>query len=541
MVCLLSSCVLLLSFLSSFADGQLKADFYASTCANVASTVTNTIKTLSTSDNVVPPATLRLLVHDCFVQGCDASILIKSTQGNKAERDATENANIATNAFDAVIRAKQAVDAICPGVVSCADVLALAARDAVVFLGGPTWDVPLGRRDGLVSEASLVPGHLPGSNLNVAQLVANFGSLGLTVEDLVILSGGHTIGFSHCDQFTNRLYSFNTTVKTDPTLDPGFAKQLEQKCPQGGADAFQAFDIVSPFTFDNQYYKNLQDGKGLLFSDEVLFTDNATKDLVNSFAASQVTFFQSFVGAMIKMSSIGVKTGSDGEIRKDCTAFNTGVSSSSPPSNSSSTPAQSPPVAPSPLVVPPKNFTPSPQSTPPGPPPGAFPPNSSPPFSFPPPAPTPFASPTATPPVNTSPGPNPNFNPPQNSPFNNAPAAPSTPLTNPNPPSNPASPPPNPTSPNTPIVSPSPSGSSDPSPGSPGVVSGSPFNPSTPDAPGSNPSSPPGGNRFPRFPFHLPRIPGFPRNPGTPGSSPSASATETRENLVSNGRSPATT
>jgi peroxidase len=74
------------------------------------------------------------------VQGCDASILIAPTAkaaGEAAarpavvERDTEENRNLPQYGFDTVEMAKAAVESRCPGVVTCADVLALAARDFV--------------------------------------------------------------------------------------------------------------------------------------------------------------------------------------------------------------------------------------------------------------------------------------------------------------------------------------------------------------------------------------------------------------------------
>lgn len=65
-------------------------------------------------------------------QGLDASILIKSTGTNTAERDA--GPNLTLHGFDLIDTAKTAVEKICPGKVSCADILALATRDAVVLV-----------------------------------------------------------------------------------------------------------------------------------------------------------------------------------------------------------------------------------------------------------------------------------------------------------------------------------------------------------------------------------------------------------------------
>ncbi|GAB4850484.1 Peroxidase 55 [Ancistrocladus abbreviatus] len=90
------------------------------------------------------------------------------------------------------MKAKQAVEAQCPGIVSCADILALAARDVIVITGGPSFRVELGRRDGLVSKASSVAGNLPEPSFNLTQLVAIFSKNNLTQFDMIALSGAHT-------------------------------------------------------------------------------------------------------------------------------------------------------------------------------------------------------------------------------------------------------------------------------------------------------------------------------------------------------------
>lgn len=81
-------------------------------------------------------------------------------------------------------------------------------------------------------------------------------------------------------------------------------------------------DPTSPKTFDNAYFKNLQQGMGLFSSDQILFTDSRSKSIVDNFAADNNVFFNAFVSAITKLGRVGVKTGSDGEIRRDCTALN---------------------------------------------------------------------------------------------------------------------------------------------------------------------------------------------------------------------------
>lgn len=81
-------------------------------------------------------------------------------------------------------------------------------------------------------------------------------------------------------------------------------------------------DPFSPVNFDNWYYINLVQKKGLLTSDEVLFTDLASQALVVDWANNALNFFSAFTEAMIKLGRVDVKTGDQGEIRLDCSKFN---------------------------------------------------------------------------------------------------------------------------------------------------------------------------------------------------------------------------
>lgn len=66
-----------------------------------------------------------------WFQGCDGSVLLDDTSSFTGEKSATPNRNSARG-FDVVDNIKSAVENVCPGVVSCADVLAIASRDSVV-------------------------------------------------------------------------------------------------------------------------------------------------------------------------------------------------------------------------------------------------------------------------------------------------------------------------------------------------------------------------------------------------------------------------
>ncbi|KAM0947094.1 putative peroxidase [Dioscorea sansibarensis] len=314
--------IMLLMVMGSIGEAQLSPNFYRSTCPNVESIVRQAVTRKIQQTFVTVPATLRLFFHDCFVEGCDASVTISSPRGD-AEKDAPDNLSLAGDGFDTVIKAKQAVEAQCPGVVSCADILTIAARDVVALSGGPNFQVELGRRDGLISFRWRVTGNLPGPTFSVNLLNWIFRKNNLTQTDMIALSGAHTVGFSHCTRFANRLYSFNSTHQTDPSLNPSYARQLMQACPRNVNPLVAInMDPATPNNFDNVYFKNLVNGKGLFTSDQDLFGSFQTRATVNAFASNQASFFSAFSTAMVKLGRTGVKTERQGEIRRDCTAFN---------------------------------------------------------------------------------------------------------------------------------------------------------------------------------------------------------------------------
>lgn len=308
--------------LSAKGQGGLKPGFYSSSCPRAEAIVRATVESQFGKDPTVAAGLLRLHFHDCFVQGCDGSILIA---GSSAERNALPNLGL--RGFDVVDQAKTQIEAVCPGVVSCADILALAARDAVDMSDGPSWAVPTGRRDGRISSSSQAA-NLPSPADSIDVQRRKFAAKGLDDHDLVTLVGAHTIGQTDCLFFQYRLYNFTTTGNPDPSINQGFLSQIQALCPKDSDGSRRvALDIDSQLKFDTSLFKNIKDGKGVLESDQRLWGDGATRKVVENYAGSirgflGLRFDHEFPKAMIKMSSIEVKGDTEGEIRKMCSKFN---------------------------------------------------------------------------------------------------------------------------------------------------------------------------------------------------------------------------
>ncbi|KAL2334953.1 hypothetical protein Fmac_016166 [Flemingia macrophylla] len=263
----------------------LSYSFYSKTCPNLETIVRNHLKNVFMEDNAQAAALLVVFFHDCFVQGCDASLLL---DGNPSERDNPRNRGIRDKVLQIIddIRALSHKD--CGRIVSCADITVLAARDAVFLSGGPDYAVPLGRRDSInfsFEEAYNLP--LPYNITDVT--LETFASKNFDVSDVVALAGAHTIGRAHCHTFYNRLSPL------DPNMDKTLAEILNSTCP-------------------STYSRNA--------SDLDIRTPKRTKGLVEAFALNQTLFFEKFVDAFLKMSQLDVLMGDQGEIRAKCNVIN---------------------------------------------------------------------------------------------------------------------------------------------------------------------------------------------------------------------------
>ncbi|MBA0772012.1 hypothetical protein Gotri_007456, partial [Gossypium trilobum] len=295
--------------------------------------------------------------------GCDASILLDDIDSTfVGEKTARANQN-SVRGYEVIDKIKVNVEKACPSTVSCTDILTLAAREAANIAGASYWMVPLGRRDGRTANKTAA-NELPSPFESLDNIIAKFNAKGLDTKDVVVLSGmlsfnaiiinlliilcfknknnlfiatafmlnssymlntgAHTIGFAQCFTFKQRLFNFGGSRKPDPDLEASLLKGLQTVCPdQVDSDTtLVPLDSVTTNRFDNSYYRNLVNSSGLLQSDHVLSTDNRTASMVLSYSRYPYLFLKDFGASMVKMANIGVLTGQDGEIRKNCKVVN---------------------------------------------------------------------------------------------------------------------------------------------------------------------------------------------------------------------------
>ncbi|XP_027179785.1 peroxidase 17 [Coffea eugenioides] len=297
----------------------LRPGFYSETCPDAEFIVRDVIKKSMTREARNAASVMRLQFHDCFVNGCDASVLLDDTPNMLGEKLGLSNIN-SLRSFEVLDEAKEALEIACPGVVSCADIVVMAARDAVVLSGGPNWDVKLGRLDSLTASQKDSDDIMPSPRANASYLIDLFNRFNLSVKDLVALSGSHSIGKGRCFSVMFRLYNQSGTGRPDPAIEPKYREKLDKLCPLGGDENATVDLDATPELFDNQYFKDLVNGRGFLNSDETLYTFPQTRGYVKLFSANQNEFFKAFVQGMIKMGDL--QSGRPGEIRKNCRVVN---------------------------------------------------------------------------------------------------------------------------------------------------------------------------------------------------------------------------
>ncbi|KAK4839346.1 hypothetical protein QYF36_021222 [Acer negundo] len=344
-------------------SAQLSPTFYATLCPNVSSIVRDVVQ--RQSDARLGAKIIRLHFHDCFVNGCDGSVLLDVADGEKGAF-----ANGGLDGFEVIDDIKTALENACPVRVSCADILAIASEILVSSDGGPNWQVQLGRRDSTTANRAGADANLPLANDGFDVVQQKFADQGLDSIDLVALSGAHTFGQARCITFRDRLYDFGGSGNPDADLDATYLQTLRQNCPDqasannignnlGGDDGSGAVEEGSSAGsasgstedgsrsggaaaaesgsgkvsgaggaaedgFDNNYFTNLQNNRGLLQSDQELFSTTGadTVAIVNRFAGSLTQFFDTFGESMIKMGNISPLTGNNGEIRTNCRRVN---------------------------------------------------------------------------------------------------------------------------------------------------------------------------------------------------------------------------
>lgn len=178
----------------------------------------------------------------------------------------------------------------------------------------------LGRKDSLYASQEDSNNIMPSPRANASSLIDLFAKFDLSIEDLVSLSGSHSIGQGRCFSVMFRLYNQSGSGKPDPAIEPHYRKELNKLCPVGGDENVTGNLDATPALFDNQYFNDLVSGRGFLNSDETLYTYEETRKWVVKFSRDQKAFFDAFVKGMLKMGDL--QSGQPGEVRRNCRVVN---------------------------------------------------------------------------------------------------------------------------------------------------------------------------------------------------------------------------
>ncbi|KAL2332234.1 hypothetical protein Fmac_019815 [Flemingia macrophylla] len=293
------------------------------TCHDAEVYVRHQVELLWKNDRSITPKLLRMVSADCFVTGCDGSILLD--EGTNTEKKAPQNRGL--GGFVAIDKIKSVLESRCPGVVSCADILHLATRDAVHLAGGPSYPVFTGRKDGMHSNAASVD--IPSPSTSLKNILQYFQSKGLNELDAATLIGAHTMGRTHCSFIVDRLYDYNGSGKPDPSMDATLLETLRKVCPprkKGQPDPLVYLnpESGSNYNFTQSFYRRILSHQAVLGVDQQLLYGANTKQITEEFSVGFEDFRRSFAASMYKMGNFEVLTGNQGEIRRNCRYTNKG-------------------------------------------------------------------------------------------------------------------------------------------------------------------------------------------------------------------------
>ncbi|XP_041010164.1 L-ascorbate peroxidase 3-like isoform X2 [Juglans microcarpa x Juglans regia] len=223
------------------------------------------------------PIMLRLAWHDAGTH----DVKTKTGGPNGSIRNAEEYSHGSNNGLKKAIDWCEEVKSKHPK-ITYADLYQLAGVVAVEVTGGPTIDFVPGRKDSNVcpKEGRLPDAKqgLPGSAPHLRDI---FYRMGLSDEDIVALSGGHTLGRAHPER---------------SGFDGPWAKE--------------------PLKFDNSYFVELLEGEseGLLQlpTDKALVDDPNFRHYVELYAKDEDAFFRDYAESHKKLSELGFAPSSSG-------------------------------------------------------------------------------------------------------------------------------------------------------------------------------------------------------------------------------------
>ncbi|CAN4083917.1 unnamed protein product [Withania somnifera] len=281
-----------------------------SPAACVFSAVKGVVDSAIDAETRMAASLIRLHFHDCFVDGCDGGILLDDIPGSFTGEQTSPPNNNSVRGFEVIAQAKQRVKDTCPYInVSCADILAIAARDSFAKLVGKTYNVALGRRDGRTANFNGTLTQLPAPFDNITVQIQKFSDKKFTIREMVALAGAHTVGFTRC-----------STVCTTGFVNP--AAQLQCNCSATLTDSnLQQLD-TTPAVFDKVYFDDLKNNKGILFSDQELTVNATSAAVVTTYSNNVNVFLTDFAAAMIKMGNLRPLPGAQLEIRDVCSRVN---------------------------------------------------------------------------------------------------------------------------------------------------------------------------------------------------------------------------
>ena len=210
--------------------------------------------------------------------------------------------------------------------VSYADIYQMASARTVALAGGPVIDMKYGRVDATSAEDAAGAGGPPEGNLPDAEpgpggtlggnaamtdsapewhLRKVFYRMGLGDEEIVALSGAHTIGRAYADR--SGLGAEKTKFSDGKYAVPLADGTTTTKYTPGGSPWVENWLV-----FDNAYFKTINDASTdaellKLTSDKVLFKDAGFKHYAMKYAKSKDDFFVDYAKAHKKLSELGSK------------------------------------------------------------------------------------------------------------------------------------------------------------------------------------------------------------------------------------------